>query len=901
MRLGPYEITAPLGVGGMGEVYRATDTNLKRQVAMKVLPASVAGDPERLARFQREAEILAALNHPNIAHIHGLEKSAGNIALVMELVEGPTLADRIAKGPIPLDDALPIARQIAEALEAAHEQGIIHRDLKPANVKVREDGTIKVLDFGLAKLTDPAVTGFEPGPSMTQSPTITTPAMTMAGMILGTAAYMAPEQAKGRAIDRRVDVWAFGCVLFEMLTGKRVFDGEDVSETLASVLRAEPDWSMLPAATPTNVRVLLRRCLTRDSQKRLGHLSAARLELSETTLSPSVVAQPVKRFVAGSLLLTLGAVVGGALVFGFLPARQSARATRTLRFQIEPPPGQTFPGANGIPRFALSPDGTRVVYASTDPGKRDQLWIRRLDSVEAQPIRGTDTEPRAGLGIQQPFWSPDGQFIAFFDELSHQLKKVDLDAGAVQTVCEVSGNQYSGTWNAAGTILFASNETKGVRRVSASGGPPVQVTALDNSRQEQAHLWPEFLPDGRHFLFLDISRTEPSALYVGTIDSSARKRIVESDAMARFMPPNQLLSVRGETLVTQTFDVDRLVLKGDPRVVLDSIARTAQGRLGLSVSTIGTLVYVAGKALENQFEVALRDRTGNDIAAENSFPVSWVVDQSIELSHDGKALAFMQSEGSTTRDIWTLDLQRQIKLRLTTSPEDESSPVWSPDGLQIAFRGHHGEGVGADGIFEKSASGIGPSKLLFDGEPNEAVAPQSWSSDGGLLVFTRAALAQTSGIWILTMRDGKASPYLVNSFRNLDPSISPNGRWLAYSSNEPGDYEIFVQSFPDPSKERIPVSGAGGRFPRWRQDGRELFFLNAQNRITAVAVTTEPRFETGKSTPLWETAFVPQGRLFSKPYDVTPDGQRFVAAVPRSNTNPIPLTVLVNWSVAPKE
>jgi eukaryotic-like serine/threonine-protein kinase len=479
-RLGVYEVMSLLGSGGMGEVYRARDTRLNRDVAIKVLPDLFANDVERLARFMREAQTLASLNHANIAAIYGIEESgpstgsgqAAMHALVMELVEGEDLSQRIAQGPIPLDEALAVATQIAEALAAAHEQGIIHRDLKPANVKVRSDGTVKVLDFGLAKAVEAsASTSVMAGAILTQSPTLTSP-MTAVGSILGTAAYMAPEQARGRAVDRRADIWAFGCVFYEMLTGARPFKGEDISDVLVSILRDEPDWTRLPVDTPPYIHALLRRCLKKDVQKRLPHLGIVRLELTDGASEPTATTEPhngrVRRRIVVGALSALVAVLVTAIVLVARPDGAKADTVPLLRFQLQPPPGEAFPGANGVPRFAISPDGSRVVFGSARAGVRDQLWIRRLDSVEAVPLKGTESEPQGGLAAQQPFWSPDSRFIGFFDEQTHKLKTLNTEGGLIQTVCDLSGNQYSGSWNRDRTILFSTTDTKGIQRISAS-------------------------------------------------------------------------------------------------------------------------------------------------------------------------------------------------------------------------------------------------------------------------------------------------------------------------------------------------------------------------------------------------------------------------------------------------
>jgi eukaryotic-like serine/threonine-protein kinase len=911
-RLGSYEILSALGAGGMGEVYQGRDTRLDRTVAIKILPEAFAHDADRLARFQREARTLAALNHPHIAQIYGLEEEhvwqgqAGTTPafLVMELVAGEDLSQRIARGTIPLDEALPVARQIAEALEAAHDQGIVHRDLKPANVKLRPDGTVKVLDFGLAKAIEKSGESDGSGTSgeLTNSPTITSP-MTHAGMILGTAAYMAPEQAKGRAVDRRADIWAFGCVLYEMLTGVRPFKGDDMSDTFVSILRDEPDWSRLPAQTPDYVRALLRRCLQKDPRKRLPHIGVARLEIAEepSEAPMSSVTPPASRTRAALVGPLVGAILGGLLV-GVIAwtVRSSPRHTETgsaLRFQIEPPPREGFNGANGVPRFAVSPDGTRVVFSSTLPGTRDQLWIRRLDTLEAQPLQGTDTPARAGNAAQQPFWSPDGRTVAYFDESSHRLKKVDIDGGPVQTLCELPGNQYGGTWNQSGTILASSTDTKGIQQVSATGGQPTQVTTLDPARHEAMHLLPQFLPDGKHFLYLSVG-TEGTAVYAGAIDAPDRRRLVESPGMARYAPGNLLLYVRGEALVAQGFDPARLELSGSPTVVADSIGMTTAGRVGMSVSDSGILVYSPGRGSSDAFQIVWTDRAGKQL---ESSPQLAAAQPSVELSPNGKYLAFESNRGSPGTDVWIYDLERDVQSKLTTDPGDDQVPIWSPDSERIVFRSNRGE-AHAQGLYEKAISGVASERRIFTAEPGQIVAPMTWTPDGKAIVFAKSGLGiSTQELWILPL-DGepKPVPYLVGGSARMQARLSPNGHWLAYTSDESGVFEVFVQSFPDASRGRWQISSNGGRFPRWRADGRELYYVGRTNRVTAVSVTTDTRFEVGKVQASWEGPLVTaNGARFSgTAFDVTTDGQRFVTALPAASLNPGRLTVVANWAAS---
>jgi len=519
-RLGPYEVVAQIGVGGMGEVYSATDTNLKRRVAIKVLPASVAGDAERLARFQREAEVLAALNHPNIAAIYGLERSGATTALVMELVEGPTLADRITQGAIPLDEALPIAKQIAEALEAAHEQGIIHRDLKPANIKVRSDGTVKVLDFGLAKAMEPAV---DSSPSLSMSPTITTPAMTQAGMILGTAAYMSPEQARGKVVDKRSDIWAFAAVLFEMLTGQRAFGGEDVQDTFVAIMRDEPDWPRLPATLSPTLGIYLRRCLHKNPKQRIADVQDLRLALAGAleTAAPPPTTMALSSS-GGRLAWMAFAVATFAAAALAVPAVRYLRETRPPETRVE----INTPATDQPTMFALSPDGRQIVFVASGDGA-SRLWLRSLVSTTAQPLAGTE-------GARSPFWSPDSRSIGFF--AGSALKRLDLGGGTPQTLAVVVNN-VGGTWSADGVIVFAPTNPSPLMRVAASGGEPVPLTTLDVPRST-AHKYPQFLPDGRHFLFY--AQGSAAGIYLGTLDGGDLKRRVPNDTSGAYLAPGRL-------------------------------------------------------------------------------------------------------------------------------------------------------------------------------------------------------------------------------------------------------------------------------------------------------------------------------------------------------------------------
>ena len=905
-RLGVYEVVSSLGAGGMGEVYRARDAKLGRDVALKILPDAVAADADRVARFEREARTLAALNHPHIAQIYGFEQSGGVSALVMELVEGEDLAVRIARGAIPIDEALPIALQIAEALEAAHDAGVIHRDLKPANIKLRPDGTVKVLDFGLAKAVEQH-SGIGPtSGSPVVAPTITTPAMTAAGLILGTAAYMSPEQAKGRVVDRRADVWAFGCVLYEMLTGSRAFAGDDISDTMVAIFRDDPDWTALPPTTPPHIRRLVQRCLQKDVRKRLPHIGVARLELVEggevsaidgqervaqIEVTPSV--SNARRFLVPLAWTLLGATIVAGAVSVMRARPDDSRGA--VRFEVLPPTGGAFPGGFGVPRFAISPDGRRLAYQAIIPGSGAHLLVRRLDSTDSVPIPGTMGD-NVGNNAQQPFWSPDGQQVGFFDETAGQLRRWHAQSGLTQVVCDVPGNQPGGSWNEEGTIIFATAGTKGIHRVSAAGGQATPVTTLDTSRQELSHLWPEFLPDGRHFLYLVAHAGDaPPAIYVASLDGGAPTRLIESRFMARFAPPNRLLFVRDNALMWQPFDPDRLRLSGEPSFVVNTVLKTAAGRVAMSASRNGVLVYAAGVLSADptegdQSETAWVDRGGREVTPQP--PSASVGNVGLRLSPDGELLAFgrfrMSAGGSQNLEYWVQDVTRGVESRLTTDEVNVLQVVFSPDGSRVVLRRPVGPNVHA--VEDHPVSRATAGRVIFQGAAGEHPVAVAWTPDNQLVYL--ASRGPERGIWIRPLAgDGESALYVKLDRVLSHAALSPDGRWLAFADG-PGDdrRQIVLQTFPDPTLGRWVVSGPGGDAPRWRQDGRELFFLDGNQWLSSVTVTTEPRFEIGPPTRLFELTRSP-----GVAYDVAPDGKRFVIIRPKGEPKPTALTVAVDW------
>jgi hypothetical protein len=897
-RIGPYEITGAIGAGGMGEVYRATDTSLKRAVAIKVLPEAMAADVERLARFQREAEVLAALNHPNIAAIHGFERSGPVTALVMELVDGPTLADRIAQGALPVDEALPIAKQIAEALEAAHERGIIHRDLKPANIKVRPDGTVKVLDFGLAKATEPAAASGVSSLGMSQSPTITTPAMTQLGMILGTAAYMSPEQARGRPVDKRADIWAFGCVLFEMLTGTRAFPGEDVTDTLATVVKLEPNWTLLPAGVPPRVRQALRVCLQKDPRQRGGDIAAIQLALEGVFEAHGTGTAPASTGIGpASWRPIAAAAVASALVAGVAgwmlrtPAPQEAG--RVVRFQVSPPAAGAFVGASNVPRMDVSPDGQYIAFtANLRDGRPDQLFVRRLEAVGATAL--TNVTEVLAEPVQQPFWSPDSRFIGFF--LNGTLRRVAVTGGPSQTLTSMPGQNYGGAWNSQGTILFGSSLTKGLLRISADGGVPLQVTTLDASAKEAAHLWPQFLPDGRHFLYW-AAGSEP-AIYVGSLDSPERRLVMRTASMARYVPPGYLLFVRETALLAQPFDPATLELRGNPVLVADSVQVAGNGRAGFAVSATGVLVFrEATGSLSSDSQLMWKDRDG----VEQRVIGEAGIYRGVELSADDRLVAFHREiPPSSAGDIWIVDTDRGATARFTFDPERHNyAPVWTPDGRQLVFAKQLAGERRQSAIFVRDASGAGDERILYESSDGGFAIPSDVSPDGSTLLFSAG-----SALWTLSLA-GSGSPTLFVEAPGVQQfaRFSPDGRWVAYTSGESGRQEVFVRSFPKPDS-RFQVSTAGGSRPRWRRDGRELYYLGgpAADGLPLMAVTVENsggglRFATPQMLFAFEPALTHGGGATTL-YAPTADGTRFVVVqAGTSDEDPAqqPLTVVLNW------
>jgi serine/threonine protein kinase len=866
----------------MGEVYRATDTNLKRQVAIKVLPASVAADAERLARFQREAEILAALNHPNIAHIHGLEKTDGTLALVMELVEGPTLADRIAQGAIPLAVALPIAKQIAEAIEAAHEQGIIHRDLKPANIKVRSDGTVKVLDFGLAKAMEP-VSNL---PDASRSTTITSPPMTAAGVILGTAAYMSPEQARGGPVDKRTDIWAFGCVLYEMLTGRAVFSGKTTSDTIAAILGHEPDWARLSEATPAGVRLLLQRCLNKESRQRLRDIGDARIELEHRRHDqPAGSAGSAWRRRALPRIAWAGCGAGAAfaLLVGVVHFRETPPAPPvSARFQISLPANVRL-STDG--NFSLSPDGNSLVYFAAGSDGVMRLWVQaaRDSLLEPRPLPGTEH-----TGGAPPFWSPDSRYVVF--ESQQALKKADLIGSPPERICDVSGIVLGGSWNRDGVIIFGT-DTSGVWQVPAAGGVATALTVLDRARSERVNGFPTFLPDGRHFLYSRLSAVnENSGVYVGSLDAKpeeqARRRLMASPFAVAFVPSpdsnvGELLVLRESTLMAQHFDASRLEFAGDAVPVAEGVGSNIAS--GFFAASADGLIY--RRAIARDSQLTWFDRQGKVLGTEGE---PFLLDSGLRLSPKADRASLGRFDGRNI-DIWISEFARGI-VRLTSDPGLKAGSVWSPDGKYVAFSSSR---AGHYDLFVKASNGDGPEELLFASGENKY--PSGWSADGRFLLYFSVNGTTKSDLWVLPMagaaKGGDPFIFLRTDAEESMGVFSPDSL-VAYKSDESGSGEVYVRPFTPPTAAgsspagpKRPVSRGGGTEPRWRRDGRELFYMAPDGSMMAVAVTPQAVFG------------VPQ-RLFqlsiNLSWDVDSTGTRFLFAIPSGQTAP-PFTVVRNW------
>ena len=849
----------------MGEVYRATDTTLKRQVAIKVLPDSVALDAARLARFQREAEVLASLNHPNIAAIYGLERAGDVTALVMELVEGETLAERIAQSPFTLGDAMPIARQITAALEAAHEQGIVHRDLKPANIKVRPDGKVKLLDFGLAKTADGGVLPSSSGVAgLSQSPTMTRGA-TEVGMILGTAAYMSPEQARGRPADQRTDIWAFGVVLAEMVTGRQLFGGDTASDVIAAVLAGEPDVSDVPVP----LRRLVRLCLAKDPRERLRHIGDALALVDESSAAgisspPGTRSLPGPRWVYPATIALLTAI---AAALGWVALRREPVAEAITRFSVDAPAGASFNYT--YTATAVSPDGRHIVFRVATAAEAPAFWLRPLDALEGRRIAGTD-------GGDFPFWSPDGRSIGFF--ATGKLKRVDIEFSSpivLADAADVDTTTSGGSWNRAGVIIFGSPQ--GMYRVSASGGTPVLFAPVDSEGGETGYGSPQFLPDGDRFLMF-VRHDDPArrGIYVSSLSRPGQKtRVLATGRKAVFTggendEPSYLLYLQDGTLLAQRIDGRTLALGGDPVPLSAGIARFPPGfHASFWSSASGNLLAYRSEASDKPRLTWLYGdgKRQTETGTEDFFT-------HVRVSADGSRAALELADATGNMDVWTVDFSRNAKLRQTFDAKPDRAPTWSPDGRELAFSSLR---TGNWQIFRKDVLSGRPEEQLTTG-PEDKIVPQ-WSRDGRYILFIQIGATTSEDIWAIPV-DGDRTPFpvLATPFLETAPTLSPDGQWLAFESPHTGRPEVFVTRFPasrapiDASAPRWQISTAGGSRPRWSGDGRSLFYVSLDDASIMRAAVRAGATGIESDAPV-VFARIPVMPVARSPFDVTADGR----------------------------
>ena len=867
-RLFGYDVVSLLGAGGMGEVYRARDPRLGRDVAIKVLPAAFSAEPERLQRFEQEARAAAALNHPNILAVYDVGTLGEAPYIVSELLEGETLRARLIGGSLPLRKVVDYSVQIVRGLAAAHEKGIVHRDLKPENIFVTADGRVKILDFGLAKLTQPE------GAGAGASALPTTPPDTVAGVVLGTVGYMAPEQVRGQQADHRSDVFAFGAVLYEMLSGQRAFRGATTADTMSAILKEDPpDLPAVDRHIPPALERVVDRCLEKSPSARFQSTHDLTFALEGLSSQSAAIAVPdtqvrARRFdrfawpVAGLLGLT-------AVGLAFFPVRRPSGPELTaVRFELHPPPGTRFSFGAANPSQAVSPDGRRLAFVAQRFGSPSSLWVRELDSVEAHMLPGTD-------GATDPFWSPDGGFLGFF--AGRQLKRIDITGGSPQVICE-AGTAGGGTWNVDDVIIYGTDAGP-LFRVPATGGQPVALTTLDSSQKETVHRRPQFLPDGSHFLYI----ARPSnTVFVGELDSAHSKPLLTADSKAMYTAPGYLLFVRQGTLMAQMFDANSLETTGQAFPVAAQVGfNPAVARAAFSVSDAGVLTTAGVNVGAARF--AWFDRTGKSL----EMPIPEVGPYTnFDLSPDERQIA-VQRAG----DIWLLDVVRGVLSRLTSDPATEGDPIWSPDSRRLVFTSFRN---GQTDLFEKTIAGGAETLLLASDEPKY---PEDWSSDGRSIVYISPQGGRR--FWVLPMvDDGKPSVLIDTPFVKDEPHFSPDGQWLAYYSDESGRAEVYVQPFPGPG-ERVRVSTDGGSQPRWKKDGSELFYLSLDGKMMAATIKYGRTLQVDVPKILFQTPITVATPNIDQ-YDVTADGQRFVVLAPVEGDTQSPITVVLNWTAGLK-
>jgi eukaryotic-like serine/threonine-protein kinase len=874
-RLGPYEVQSSLGAGGMGEVYKAKDIRLNRTVAIKVLPAALASDPQFRERFSHEARIIAQVDHPRICALYDVGEQDGTAYLVMQYLEGETLATRLERGALPLADALTVAIEIADALDKAHRAGIIHRDLKPGNVMLTKAGA-KLLDFGVAKLR-----GTAPPLSMTDITQVAPPIAH--GMVIGTVQYMAPEQVEGREADVRSDIFAFGAVMYEMVTGKRAFDGPSPGSVIGMLLKDHPPplSTHLPVSPPMLDKVVA-TCLAKDPEDRWQTARDLVRELKWINEGARLEPAPAILVTRANAVGIVGWILAGVLLLGFvffaIPYyRRPAAEIGVARFPILPPADATFPG---LPSFlTVSPDGTHLAFiVLTADGKR-QLWMRALDSLRSEPIAGTE-------GADQPFWSPDSRFVAFFAD--GKLRRVAISGGRPQTICETAPAR-SGTWNRDGVIIFTPGSGAGLSRVSAAGGTAGPLTKLDRSRGESDHLWPQFLPDGRRFVYLvRSSQAENTGIYVGSLDSEDRRLLLRADSNAVYAAPGYLLFQREGALMAQSFDPARAQLAGEALLVANDVGYSpANGRGAFAVSETGVMAYRSGLSGARS-ELAWFDRTGKRSASldvSDANPDLW-------LSPDEQSVALSRSDQRTGTNIWLVNLRSSTSSRFTFDLGIDELPVWSPDGTHIVFAANR---AGSFDLFRKASSGAGQEEVLLASGNDKYVS--DWSRDGRFIAYYTPGTKGDFDLWILPLfGERRPMPFARTQFDERNARFSPDGRWIAYVSNESGRYEVYVQPFLPASGGKWQISTTGGYQPRWRGDGKELFFIAADGKVMSVSVETDGGLNVDVPKALFQTHLDPAALVNERNYAVTNDGQRLLITTSLGSSAPI--SVVLNWQSA---